>query len=182
MKGKENTMRNASETMPKKTRNYKGTISLGNTCDLTDPCYKKDVWCRDTTDVLPGEYNCYAMERYVDDWGRRVTRTWIIHTDYDDNGKRPEKTKGLLLGEEYLCGVDSGLFGYFDNKPDFSDEEWYDFCSCLGKRRPRILVAKGAFGGRDGFVTSSGLGDFTYYPECWLNDNGDVVAVSTQFI
>ena len=39
-----------------------GHIILGNTVDVTDPCYDKDVWCRTTLhDMIPGKYKCEAV-------------------------------------------------------------------------------------------------------------------------
>ena len=154
-----------------------GEIVLGETCDITDPCYDADVWCRNTVIVKPGAYVCYADIRNYDDWGKRVKRSWIIHKDCDGH-KMPHNDSSLTWKGDYDCGVDAGLFGYFDDKPDFSDNEWRKFCNAI-EGDPTAQISK--FDGRDGFFTSSGYGDGGYYVDAYAKD-GEVVALETRFI
>lgn len=143
---------------------FRGRITLGESCDFTDPCYDKDVWCRTTvTDMLPGVYNCYAV--YNTD--NRVIESWIIHEQYDVD------SDDLIAATEVLpaCGVDAGLFGYFADKPNFSSEEWdkmhFEDINFLN--------------GSEGFFTESGYGDGAFCPVLWKNADGKVIGAATSF-
>lgn len=160
-----------------------GQITLADTCDLTDPCYDKDVWCRTTVEnMLPGKYNCYAAVSDEKNWGDRVCRTWIIHEDFDKNPADDENfAEGLYIDKVSNNGVDAGLFGYFNNKPDFDDKTWDEFLAHISSMHPVITVCP--FDGRDGFVTSSGYGDGGYDSVTWRDAHtGKVVAINTTFL
>ena len=159
---------------------FQGMIALNETCDCTDPCYDKDVWCRHTVEeMFPGDYACYALVSNEGDWGERVAESWIIHEDFDNNGAHPREIKKLKRGDLREVGVDAGLFGYFNNKPDFTDGEWMSFCDSLGNSYPTMTTHLGV---AEGFVTSSGYGDGGYDVQCWNDENGNVAAISTRFI
>ena len=97
-----------------------GTLVLGNKVDITDPCYDKDVWCRMTVDCEPGEYKGYVELSDEGEWGIRVKSISIFKGDKICGIEEME-----LIGE---IGVDVGMAGFFNNKPDFNDEEWEYFC------------------------------------------------------
>ena len=138
-----------------------GTITLGDHCDVTDPCYKKDVWCRTTMPVRPGKYNCFML---LDKKNGRVKRSMIVH----------ESVKTDMFYQDYFqIGVDAGLAGYFNNKPDYTDKEWQEFCDKIGTAS--YLIED------DMFVTSTGWGDGGYPLRICL-DGGDVVAATIEFI
>lgn len=82
--------------------------------DVTDPCYDKDVWCRMTVDIVPGTYD-YEVITYD---GR--CRYISIKLEGASSIRR-----GLVIGE---IGVDAGLAGFFENKPDYDDDEWMNVC------------------------------------------------------
>lgn len=168
----------ATGTKPFSTPYFRGTINLSDTCDITDPCYTKDVWCRHTAEpMLPGRYHCYAKIEDCEEWGDRTTASWIIHEDYDFGDI--EEILTFNYEEATECGVDTGMLGYFDNKPDFTDRQWHDFCKS-GIGIP--TVANGAFDGRDGFYTPSGYGDGIYIPLILRNDHEQVIGIYTEFI
>ena len=148
-----------------------GTITLGCTCDVTDPCYNADVWCRHTVTVKPGIYNCFLEISDEGDWGNRVKRSWIIHEDIAD-------IKGLRKSFTCECGVDAGLLGYFDNKPDFTDEEWESLCDSINWDDKFVIDQ---FRGRDGFFTASGYGDGCYDITVYKK-KGENVAIEAVFI
>lgn len=57
-----------------------------------------------------------------------------------------------LIGD---IGVDAGMAGFFRDKPDYTDEEWYQFCSRFDHRK--------CYTGLDyGVASESGYGDGSY--------------------
>ena len=110
---------------------FVGKFELGNKVDITDPCYNKGVWCRMTTDCKPG--------------------TWYGYATISDDRKDPEPD-WELIGD---IGVDAGMAGFFRDKPDYTDEEWYQFCSRFDHRK--------CYTGLDyGVASESGYGDGSY--------------------
>jgi hypothetical protein len=141
--------------------------------DITDPCYRKDVWCRmNDVKVKPGEYKCV---------------TWMRPDTYTYEGKTYDDTRvaiigiylnGLVPNEDYMeeigeIGVDAGLAGFFNNKPDYNDDEWSEFCDSI---RDGCAWIKD-----EGFFSSSGYGDGCY-PVNAFRMNGEIVALEIRFI
>lgn len=126
-----------------------GIRKFGSHIDITDPCYDRDVWCRmNQVEIVPGEYECYVEifdNEQTEGWGNRVA---VI-------GIRLAGTKANVLADVGFIGVDSGLAGFFDNKPDYSDDQWAALCNQLNDY-PSIHLYD------DGFFASSGYGDGEY--------------------
>ena len=132
-----------------------GTIQIPNgKVDITDPCYDSSVWCRmNQVEIKPGEYKCFAS---VSD-SHRVATCAIVHVD--------SLTKGIENIQPWVkigsIGVDAGCAGFFLDKPDFPDKEWYELCDfmkeCREKSAPCYLKED------LGFWTDSGYGDGEYY-------------------
>ena len=122
---------------------YIGELELGTKVDITDPCYDKDVWCRMTTDCEPGLYKGYVEMSDEGDWGMTVATVSIFKGD---------KMWGIEE-MEYIgnIGVDAGLAGFFNDKPDFSDTEWNEFCDKINDGDAWNLY--------NGIFSSSGYGD-----------------------
>lgn len=98
---------------------YIGKLQLNDKVDITDPCYDKAVgWCRITSECKSGEYTGYAIVADTE-WGKRVVSIAI----YKD-GKIVDTDSMELIGN---IGVDAGLAGFFNNKPDFDSNGWCDF-------------------------------------------------------
>ena len=125
---------------------YVGIIELGTKVDITDPCYDKDVWCRITTDCEPGAYKGYVEMSDQGDWGMRVASVSIFKGD-----KMWDIYEMDYIGN---IGVDAGLAGFFNNKPDFKDDEWSELCDKIEKGNAWNLY--------DGIFSSSGFGDGVY--------------------
>ena len=123
-----------------------GIIELGNEVDITDPCYDKTVWCRTTQKCVPGEYHGYINTKNCGVWGERVSSICI----YKDNKRVPLKDMEIIAD----IGVDAGLAGFFNNKPDFNDEEWNDLCNQISKGDSWNLY--------NGVFAHSGYGDGSY--------------------
>ena len=129
-------------------------LTSGKVC-ITDPCYNKDVWCRmNNVPVVPGDYNCVVHFSDEGEWGWRVAKIGI----YRDSNVREEMDFDCISDLIGNIGVDAGLAGIFQDKPDFTDEQWHDFCNDI-RDGDAWLVS-----GRDmrGFFSSSGFGDGGY--------------------
>lgn len=153
-----------------KTIGYK---YFAESVDITDPCYDKDVWCRmNDVKIKPGEYKCVA-------WMRPYTFTYE-GKEYDDtrvaiigiylDGIVPDEDKMEEIGE---IGVDAGLAGFFNNKPDYTDDEWSAFCASIRNGSAWIK--------EEGFFSSSGYGDGCY-PVNAFRMNEKIVALEIRFI
>lgn len=138
--------------MRRKTIGYK---TFGDCIDVTDPCYDDDVWCRlNNLHIKPGNYKClvwmntdkgeYDGKPYTD------TRVGIIGIYLD--GVIPTQKDFTEVGS---IGVDAGLAGFFENKPNYSDSEWSNFCDAL-KDGNRAWITDA------GFFSESGYGDGCY--------------------
>lgn len=164
--------------MKRKTVFSAGTLTLGNTVDVTDPCYDKNVWCRKNgIKTVPGEYVCeyhtkncgeytYHGEKRIDE---RVSLSMIYLKDR--HKKAPLMRDFTEIGE---IGVDAGLAGYFPDKPDYDDEQWSRFCDNIKDGDAWIT--------EDGFFTSSGYGDGGYPVFAIRDENGCATALMIRFL
>ena len=90
----------------------KGKVVFETTkLDVTDPGYDRSIRCRLSLDIVPGEYIYKAYIRKVKNWGNRVTKLSIINVSAKSRARL-----GKCVGE---IGVDAGLAGFFENKPDY---------------------------------------------------------------
>ena len=130
---------------------YIGKLQLNDKVDITDPCYDKDVrWCRMTSECKSGEYTGYATVADVGDWwGRRVVSIAIYKDD-----KIVDIDSMELIGD---IGVDAGLAGFFNNKPDFNDYEWRNFLDDFVRHNKGDYWDCGY-----GLFSESGYGDGSY--------------------
>lgn len=149
----------------KEETKFVGELKVGEQIDITDPCYDKDVWCRMKYDMVPGNYMCYVSTKDCDVWGTRVSRIGICL-----DGKTPARLKEI--GE---IGVDAGMAGFFNNKPDYSDDEWREFCEGLGNEDFWIR--------EDCFFSDSGYGDGMYPVYAKFAPNSEkAVALEIRFM
>lgn len=92
-----------------------GNITCFGTIQITDPCYDVDCICNIKIQCEKGEYEVF-IKRNDDD---RIAEVYAIcnnDTEIDFSTR---------IGS---VGVDSGLCGFYVNKPNFSREEWSEFC------------------------------------------------------
>lgn len=149
---------------------------------ITDPCYDNGTWCTEAIKIKSGVYDCIAWERLYKE------------TDYD--GKPYEYTRvmrsGIYLKDELdykICdgydrfyigdiGVDAGLAGFFQNKPDYTHTEWHEFVEELkdenGKFRSYQIRP-------EGFFTESGWGDGGYDVYAYKNKDGEIIGLEIDF-
>ena len=169
------------------------TIKLSNNVRVSDPCYSDDVWCKTRlTDVHPGDYNVITETSDEGEWGNRISRLTVIHSDYkticEDESKWEEHSD---------IGVDSGQAGIFCETSYRNDEiaesittppnnfkisgksegdKWYEkMCD--------FTLSNNLWGSYDtGVVTSSGYGDGGYPLEVVRNDNKEIVGMRITYI
>lgn len=142
----------------------------------TDPCYNHTVWCRmDGIKIKPGEYTCLAWKSnhyYTDKITNKRHYYKRVHIcGIYLNGEIPHYKKGEEIGE---IGVDAGMAGFFQDKPDYDDDGWYNICNLMGGNNDAALVD-------EGFFTSSGYGDGCYPVYAFKNEDGEIVALEIHF-
>lgn len=147
--------------------------------DITDPCYDKDVWCRmNDVRVMPGKYNCYAYMGTDRSWGNRCWIAQIVIADgpYDEiaEDKICSGRSWRIIGS---IGVDAGMAGFFNHKPDFDDKEWSKVCEtrCVSNACKAYMenFAKG-------FWTDSGIGDGCYTVHA-IREDRKIIALEIRF-
>lgn len=146
-----------------------GICRFNSRIDITDPAYDKDVWCRmDNVEIIPGDYTCVTWvctEKNV----RYVGNIGIYF-----GGIIPRQESMVQLG---YIGVDSGLAGFFEDKPDYTDAEWDAFCERINSDRKNAAWIMG-----NGFFSESGYGDGAYPVYAHKNKDGKVTALEVRFI
>ena len=154
------------------TAEHVGEKEFPRCIDITDPCYNKDVWCRmNNVEIKPGTYRCVAWMSDEGDWGMRCMTAGIYHASVDKPvNSIINRQNEELIGE---IGVDTGLAGFFADKPDYDDGEWADFCNNVRNGNAWILD--------EGFCTSSGYGDGGYDVYAARNDEGEIIALEIRF-
>lgn len=132
---------------------YKGTITFTkDVIDVTDPCYNKDVWCRSTLPIKPGEYEWQAAED-TGIFGTRIHSLSIFQKGAILRGKRGKTVTYI--------GVDAGLAGFFEDKPDYDNKEWYAICDALSNKNVIVAEKENPFK-CVGICSESGYGDGEY--------------------
>lgn len=151
-----------------------GIKHFGPYIDVTDPCYDKDVWCRmNNIKIIEGEYTCVIWlhkENYMFN-GKEHTSTSVGRIGIYLHGIIPQQNKMEEIGE---IGVDAGLAGFFMDKPDYTRDEWDDFCNSVETGNAWIKP--------EGFFSSSGEGDGCYPVVVARNSKGEINAVEIVFI
>lgn len=146
-------------------QDFKGSV------DITDPCYKRDVWCRmNGVRIAEGRYLCvvWKNDSPADRFDEgRILQIGIYHADRQVPGRESMEKIGEI-------GVDAGLAGFFHDKPDFTDDEWGDFCDRIG--------CGNVFLENNSFFTSSGYGDGVYPVYAAKNAAGEIVALEICFL
>ena len=152
-----------------------GKRNFGNIIDITDPCYDKDVWCRmNNVLIKSGEYHCikwmYTEKEEFN--GKQYTDTRVGILGIYLGGVIPQQKQMVEIGS---IGVDAGLAGFFENKPDYNDSEWQKFCDRLDNNNNAWMIDCGVY-------SSSGYGDGCYGVYAYKNANEEITALEIRFI
>lgn len=155
-------------------RLYSGILNLSKgVLDITDPCYDKDTWCRKTVKkVKTGKWSCFYLQEAEDDG--RIAQIEIVHESVDINDIQ---NKYIAIG---TIGVDAGLAGFFEEKPDYNDNEWSKICNFIPYDEPLIFQTDSPMK-CNGIVTSSGYGDGCYEVYGLTDNHFEVVALKIIF-
>ena len=146
-----------------------GQITFHGDVVITDPCYSHNVYFDNIFHCKPGRYNCQIAMSDEGDWGERVSQIMITHEDTCVD----EDSIWMLASE---TGVDSGLAGFFENKPDDTSDWWDDFLGLCSEGEGWIHENDWS-----GFWSSTGFGDGCY--DIFVIKEGDeVVAAKIVFI
>ena len=142
---------------------------------VTDPGYDDDVWCKiDNVKLKPGVYNCIAWKGryyYTDENGKRHSYQRVFCCGiYLDGVGIPNREKMEEIG---FIGVDAGLAGFFQDKPNYTDEQWQSLCNEMYDKDALIVD--------EGFFTSSGYGDGEYPVFAYKNGAGEIAALEINF-
>ena len=121
-----------------------GLVTLGESTDVTDPCYNRNVWCRRTVKTVPGTYSCH-VRRYDD----RIAELVVVL-----EGEEPDHWTSIGT-----IGVDSGLAGFFNNKPDFTNQEWSELCRKIDASPDQNVILNAV---PNSIFTEAGYGDGGY--------------------
>ena len=150
-----------------------GNMHFGPFIDITDPCYDRNVWCRmNNVQIIEGEYTCViwlCKESYVFN-SKEHTYTSVGRIGIYLDGTIPDQNDMEEIGE---IGVDAGLAGFFMDKPDYTDDEWSDFCDSIETGNAWIKP--------EGFFSNSGGGDGCYPVVVARDNKGDINAVEIIF-
>lgn len=168
------------------------TIQLKDEVVVSDPCYELGTWCAARLKgVKPGTYYVFVKKTDEGSWGVRVANLMVVHEDH---------VKGILKWEQlpHDIGVDSGQCGIFSlesfrnddhnippTESEFSKkyvkwkesgEKWYvSMCD--------FTLSDTQWGFYDqGVVSSSGLGDGSYVLFGAKNSDGEIVALSVDYL
>lgn len=164
-----------------------GILKFGSNIKVTDPCYDDSDDCHRNLVIKPGEYIC--AYNTADIFG--VTMCGIYNTEIFKNLEDIEKLRNQINDGFDCVGticVDAGLAGFFENKPDFTNDEWSHFCDLtFGNETDNdfkvidncAYVKNGS--NYKGFFTSSGEGDDDYHVYVKRDNNGEIIAAYINF-
>lgn len=173
--------------------------------DITDPCYNCDqnVWyAMFGYRIKPGMYNCYvnianfpSKVKYDEDdlevkvYGKFTNRTYTLqdrrivdliieHENISAQLFPYTSLKGWELISNEI-GVDAGMCGFYNHKPDFdSEEDWTNFWQNL-THYPRLKYTTCDIKPY-GVTVSSGFGDGVYEVYKFIKDN-ETIALRLKF-
>lgn len=163
-------------------RSIKGYVNFSSTeLDVTDPCYDKNVKCRAKVKIEPGEWLYRVILGEVDFRSARVKELRITKAGVPIKGQ----IYGRVVSED--IGVDSGMCGFFEDKPDYTQED-NDAIFDLEEMHEDDWLPRVVVGRKDNAVKcnaiycDSGYGDGTYFLREILDRNKQFCGYSIKFM
>lgn len=148
------------------------SVSKDDILYVTDPCYDDGTWCQFKTKVKPGVYNIYYSVRNYRVAAIKITHSALVAEERTD--KNVECFHDI--------GVDSGLCGFFVNKPNYTEDQWINICNNLN---PYGYTLEGTIVDSpykcNGVVASSGYGDGCYTVK-FKKKNDEIYSLELRFI
>lgn len=165
---------------------------------VSDPCYKKDIWCSLTLpNCKTGTWDAAVAHVDSDSWGHRVAALAVRHTNgpsfmqfmnTENLPAHPCHPRAGIKMFDADAGVDSGQCGFFDNRfygddavcknmaltADYGNP-WYNMCCDATSDDDKCGIVP------YGVVSCSGVGDGGY-PLYYIEKDGQVVAAMLQFM
>lgn len=148
-----------------------GRFDFKGSVDATDPGYNRNGRGIRINDLhlMDGEFECIAYVNYK--------KTVGIIGIYKD-GIVPHPNEFESMG---FIGVDSGTAGFLHNKPDYTPDEWDDFCKWTWEK-PTIKKGINVWRNEYGFFSTSGHGDGAYDVYAAFDDeSGKIIAAEIRF-
>ena len=157
-----------------------GTIRLTKGyVTATDPCYDRNTWCTlNIKNVLAGNWKAFAFISDEGRWGDRVAELRLVHENYADEVEEIQFDDF----EPGAAGVDAGLCGFFEDKPDYDDNTWKKLCdNYFFKEKFGIASLDNDFKCA-GVWSESGYGDGSYSVLLAHDKSGYVYAMTLIYI
>lgn len=164
-----------------------GTIYLQDVVRLSDPSYRRNVWCAvQLKNVKPGPWDVYVAAAKIDIWGHR---TYILELYHQNNEDFRQWHR-----EEAVLGVDSGTMSVFDDYiyciKDGSEEKFEKDESAKWSFREKCYEAADSGdcgfyiqeGRAVGVVCKSGIGDGSYHYSVEKDRGGRIIAIQISFL
>jgi len=162
-------------------------IKKGIPVTVTDPGYDDDCICVLHRQMKPGKYTCViyrGRDSYKDNDGKRHSHTKnfavgvYLVTQNEAGGDKInlpttdewENAKGI--GD---IGVDAGMAGFFQNKPNYDDSEWDDICERINAKRNECLCLS------YGFFSHTAYGDGVYPVYGYYNADHELIGMDIRF-
>lgn len=143
-----------------------GATTFGPSITITDPLYEKICPYQKHFDIEPGEYIC-GMLCSEDD------------SDFIYIRKKDASLDRMILTDH--AEITSGLIGFFENKPDYKQEEWNDLAYIVECDDNRVWLLEGDYTGF--FALSFSLSEYDHGRSpifMNLNNKGEINALKIQ--
>lgn len=150
-------------------KKFVGSIELGTTVIVTDPCYPLDTWCTKTLEnVLSGNFKCWLTISNI------VQNQILIKDGVDESILRFHKVDADIGVDSGQCGVFD--YNYYEIKQETDAKTWYsDVCNIT------LSNDLGGIVDNKGLVSSSGWGDGSYDLYIATNENGEIIGIKLIF-
>lgn len=153
----------------------------GGSVDITDPGSTHENPFSLTVNVARGSYGCYV---YMDEDGN----VWVCQIASSEPTHRQFLLENIHNEELWenigVVGVDSGYAGFFDKKPELTEEQWVEMAKEMTEEEGVVFIDDFSDENdptpNDGFWATAAEGDDLYSVYA-LKCDGEIVAVEIRF-